>query len=154
MQIILSSFYFFRPEAYILERYMTPMGASHPTKSPSAAMLSFLKNFCQFSKLSKMQKLWGYFPVTRSQPLQQPLLSILPVIRKEFEVPPYSQSVELGSQIQLRCHPPKGVPKPRVSVPKWYVSCSSLILSSNRASHFVKLYIFNCLVSCLFIVIV
>ena len=38
------------------------------------------------------------------------------VLRKEFEVPPYSQSVELGSQIQLRCHPPKGVPNPRVSL--------------------------------------
>ena len=36
------------------------------------------------------------------------------VLRKEFEVPPYSQSVELGSQIQLRCHPPKGIPNPRV----------------------------------------
>ena len=51
-----------------------------------------------------------------------PFLSgFLSVIRKEFEVPPYSQSVELGSQIQLRCHPPKGVPTPRVSVLKWYV---------------------------------
>lgn len=48
-----------------------------------------------------------------------PFLSgFLSVIRKEFEVPPYSQSVELGSQIQLRCHPPKGVPTPRVSVLK------------------------------------
>lgn len=37
-----------------------------------------------------------------------------PDLRKEFEVPPYSQSVELRSQIELRCHPPKGVPKPRV----------------------------------------
>ena len=36
-------------------------------------------------------------------------------LRKEFEVPPYSQNVELGSQIELRCHPPVGVPKPRVS---------------------------------------
>ena len=36
-------------------------------------------------------------------------------LRKEFEVPPYSQSVELGSQIELRCHPPQGKPKPRVS---------------------------------------
>lgn len=35
-------------------------------------------------------------------------------LRKEFEVPPYSQNVELGSQIELRCHPPKGVPKPRI----------------------------------------
>ena len=36
-------------------------------------------------------------------------------LRKEFEVPPYSQSVELGSQIELRCHPPQGKPEPRVS---------------------------------------
>ena len=43
-----------------------------------------------------------------------PSFSYFSVLRKEFEVPPYSQSVELGSQIQLRCHPPKGVPKPRV----------------------------------------
>ena len=35
-------------------------------------------------------------------------------LRKEFEVPPYSQTVELGSQIQLRCHPPPGKPEPRV----------------------------------------
>ena len=40
---------------------------------------------------------------------------LLPDLRKEFEVPPYSQSVELGSQIELRCHPPQGKPKPRVS---------------------------------------
>ena len=38
------------------------------------------------------------------------------VLQKEFEVPPYSQPVELGNQIELRCHPPKGVPKPRVSL--------------------------------------
>ena len=38
------------------------------------------------------------------------------VLQKEFEVPPYSQPVELGSQIELRCHPPKGIPKPRVSI--------------------------------------
>ncbi|CAB4066622.1 UNC5 [Lepeophtheirus salmonis] len=35
-------------------------------------------------------------------------------LRKEFEVPPYSQNVELGSQIQLNCHPPKGIPTPRI----------------------------------------
>lgn len=29
-------------------------------------------------------------------------------------MPPYSQSVELGSQMELRCHPPSGKPKPRV----------------------------------------
>lgn len=35
-------------------------------------------------------------------------------LRKEFEVPPYSQTVELGSQIELRCHPPVGKPRPRI----------------------------------------
>ena len=29
-------------------------------------------------------------------------------------MPPYSQSVTLGKQVELRCHPPKGKPKPRV----------------------------------------
>eukprot|EP00096_Caligus_rogercresseyi_P015913 TRINITY_DN8405_c0_g1_i1.p1 TRINITY_DN8405_c0_g1~~TRINITY_DN8405_c0_g1_i1.p1 ORF type:complete len:1047 (+),score=257.57 TRINITY_DN8405_c0_g1_i1:141-3281(+) len=38
----------------------------------------------------------------------------LAYLRKEFEVPPYSQNVEEGSQIQLNCHPPKGLPKPRI----------------------------------------
>ena len=42
-------------------------------------------------------------------------LLLLSDLRKEFEVPPYSQKVELGSQIELRCHPPGGKPKPRVS---------------------------------------
>jgi hypothetical protein len=36
-------------------------------------------------------------------------------LNKEFEVPPYSQSVVLGQQVELRCHPPQGVPAPRVS---------------------------------------
>ena len=39
----------------------------------------------------------------------------VPDLNKEFEVPPYSQSVELGSQVEMRCHPPSGQPKPRVS---------------------------------------
>ena len=38
-----------------------------------------------------------------------------PDLNKEFEVPPYSQSVTLGSQVELRCHPPNGQPRPRVS---------------------------------------
>lgn len=46
-------------------------------------------------------------------------------LRKEFEVPPYSQTVELGSQIELRCHPPVGKPRPRVSPTNW---CSSKFL--------------------------
>ena len=66
-------------------------------------------NFCQFSKLSKMQKKVGFYGGMITA-----LFFLFSVLRKEFEVPPYSQSVELGSQIQLRCHPPKGVPKPRV----------------------------------------
>ncbi len=36
------------------------------------------------------------------------------VLNKEFEVPPYSQSVVLGQQVELRCHPPEGTPPPRV----------------------------------------
>ena len=35
-------------------------------------------------------------------------------LNKEFEVPPYSQSVTLGSQVELRCHPPNGQPVPRI----------------------------------------
>ena len=40
-----------------------------------------------------------------------PLLSDL---RRQFEVPPYSQQVEVGSQVQMRCHPPKGRPSPSI----------------------------------------
>jgi netrin receptor unc-5 len=36
-------------------------------------------------------------------------------LRKEFDTPPYSQQIELGSQAELRCHPPKGSPEARVS---------------------------------------
>ena len=35
-------------------------------------------------------------------------------LNKVFEVPPYSQSVTLGKQVEIRCHPPKGKPRPRV----------------------------------------
>jgi len=35
-------------------------------------------------------------------------------LRKDFDTPPYSQQIELGSQAQLRCHPPKGSPAARV----------------------------------------
>ena len=38
-----------------------------------------------------------------------------PDLRKEFDTPPYSQQIELGSQAELRCHPPKGSPEARVS---------------------------------------
>ena len=36
-------------------------------------------------------------------------------MRKEFDTPPYSQQIEIGSQAELRCHPPKGNPEARVS---------------------------------------
>lgn len=36
------------------------------------------------------------------------------VLRRDFDTPPYSQQIELGKQAQLRCHPPKGSPPPRV----------------------------------------
>ena len=45
------------------------------------------------------------------------LTIVVPDLNKEFEVPPYSQSVELGSQVEMRCHPPSGQPQPRVSRP-------------------------------------
>ena len=48
-------------------------------------------------------------------PCQAMLNIIVSVLNKEFEVPPYSQSVELGSQVEMRCHPPSGQPKPKVS---------------------------------------
>ena len=38
----------------------------------------------------------------------------LTVLRKDFVTPPYSQQIQLGSQAQLRCHPPKGNPAARV----------------------------------------
>ena len=36
-------------------------------------------------------------------------------LKKHFEVPPYSQQVSRGDQVQIRCHPPKGRPAPRIS---------------------------------------
>ena len=36
------------------------------------------------------------------------------VLRKDFETPPYSAHIEVGSQAELRCHPPRGHPDPRV----------------------------------------
>lgn len=38
-----------------------------------------------------------------------------PDLRKEFDTPPYSQQIEVGSQTELRCHPPKGNPVAWVS---------------------------------------
>ena len=40
--------------------------------------------------------------------------SLFPDLRKQFEVPPYSQQVVRGGQVEVRCHPPKGKPPPRV----------------------------------------
>ncbi|KAJ9574625.1 hypothetical protein L9F63_008157, partial [Diploptera punctata] len=35
-------------------------------------------------------------------------------LKKQFDSPPYSQAVELDRQTEVRCHPPPGVPPPRV----------------------------------------
>ena len=55
-----------------------------------------------------------------------PTKAHFPDLNKEFEVPPYSQSVTLGSQVELRCHPPSGQPRPRVSTHTLQSSGSSL----------------------------
>ena len=44
------------------------------------------------------------------------IIYLFPDLKKHFEVPPYSQQVALGSQVQMRCHPPKGKPAPTI---KW-----------------------------------
>ena len=36
-------------------------------------------------------------------------------LKKHFEVPPYSQQVARGGQVEMRCHPPKGRPTPTIS---------------------------------------
>ena len=36
-------------------------------------------------------------------------------LKKHFEVPPYSQQVSRGGQVEMRCHPPKGRPAPQIS---------------------------------------
>ncbi|CAB4055674.1 UNC5 [Lepeophtheirus salmonis] len=35
-------------------------------------------------------------------------------LKKEFEVPPYSQQVSKGKQVEMRCHPPRGRPLPSI----------------------------------------
>lgn len=35
-------------------------------------------------------------------------------LKKEFEVPPYSDQSLEGKQVELRCHPPKGKPEPNI----------------------------------------
>ena len=37
-----------------------------------------------------------------------------PDLKKHFEVPPYSQQVSKGAQVEVRCHPPRGRPTPHV----------------------------------------
>ena len=36
-------------------------------------------------------------------------------MRREFEQPPYSKQIAVGSQAELRCHPPKAKPPARVT---------------------------------------
>ena len=35
-------------------------------------------------------------------------------MKRHFEVDPYSQQVARGKQVEMRCHPPKGRPKPTI----------------------------------------
>ena len=37
-------------------------------------------------------------------------------LRKDFETPPYSTHIEVGSQGQLICHPPRGRPQVRINL--------------------------------------
>ena len=46
--------------------------------------------------------------------IRNPLFKITD-LKKQFEVPPYSQQVSRGHQVQIRCHPPKGRPTPKIS---------------------------------------
>ena len=57
------------------------------------------------------------------------LLFIFPDLKKHFEVPPYSQQVALGSQVQMRCHPPKGKPAPTI---KWLQNGSPISPVTNK----------------------
>ena len=59
-------------------------------------------------------KFYTNFAISSSAALLNITVSVL---NKEFEVPPYSQSVELGSQVEMRCHPPLGKPEPKVGQP-------------------------------------
>ena len=40
-------------------------------------------------------------------------LFLLSVLKRHFEVPPYSQQVSRGGQVEMRCHPPRGRPPPK-----------------------------------------
>ena len=60
-----------------------------------------------------------------------------PDLRKDFETPPYSSAITVGSQAELRCHPPPGRPSPAVTgwlrngVPLDTSQDNNLILSSS-----------------------
>jgi len=45
----------------------------------------------------------------------QPAIVDIAYLRKDFETPPYSTHIEVGSQAELRCHPPKGHPAAQVT---------------------------------------
>lgn len=51
---------------------------------------------------------------SRGEVESPPALVALAYLRKDFETPPYSTMIALGSQAELRCHPPAGRPQPRV----------------------------------------
>ncbi len=42
------------------------------------------------------------------------LLLLSTDLRRHFETPPYSERVARGQQVELRCLPPKGKPKPSI----------------------------------------
>jgi hypothetical protein len=54
-------------------------------------------------------------------------------LNKVFEVPPYSQSVTLGKQVEIRCHPPKGKPRPRI-----YWMKNKMEIQVERDSNFLQ----------------
>jgi len=54
---------------------------------------------------------------TQGEVESQPASVELAYLRKDFETPPYSTQIQVGSQAELRCHPPKG--KPKAQVTKW-----------------------------------
>ena len=39
---------------------------------------------------------------------------MIPDLKKQFDSPPYSQTVEMDHQAELRCHAPAGVPPPQI----------------------------------------
>ncbi|XP_068082848.1 netrin receptor UNC5C isoform X3 [Anabrus simplex] len=51
---------------------------------------------------------------SRGQIRSQPATVDVAYLKKQFDSPPYAQQVELERQAEIRCHPPPGVPPPRV----------------------------------------